>query len=132
MTSTSRKRLAVVPATAVLLAAEAVTAVARPGDPSAADRLRRDTEAIHSLGVSGVQARAIAPDGRQSVTTSGTADLRTGRPVPSSGYFRMASTAKTLIATVVLQLEAEDGLSLEDAASTLIDHALCAGGRGTS
>jgi hypothetical protein len=75
-------------ATAVLLAAEAVTAVARPGGPSAADQLCRDTEAIHALSVSGVQARAVASDGRQSVATSGTADLRTGRPVPSDGCFR--------------------------------------------
>ncbi|WP_406356634.1 serine hydrolase domain-containing protein [Streptomyces sp. NBC_00658] len=118
MTPTSRTRLALVLATAMLLAAEAATAVARPAGSSAADRLRRDTEAIHALGVSGVQARAVAPDGRQSVATSGTADLRTGRPVPSDGYFRMASTAKTLVATVVLQLEAEGGLSLDDT----VDH----------
>ncbi|MFE9645814.1 serine hydrolase domain-containing protein [Streptomyces sp. NPDC006365] len=118
MTSTSRTRLAVILATATLLAAEAATAIARPADSSAADQLRRDTEAIHALGVSGVQARAIAPDGRQSVATSGTADLRTGRPVSSDGYFRMASTAKTLVATVVLQLEAEGRLSLDDT----VDH----------
>lgn len=60
----------------------------------------------------------IAPDGRQSVATSGTADLNTGRPVSSDGYFRMASTAKTLVATVVLQLEAENRLSLDDT----VDH----------
>ncbi|MFF1675475.1 serine hydrolase domain-containing protein [Streptomyces sp. NPDC058256] len=118
MTPTSRTRLAVVLATAMLLAADATTAVARPADSSAGDRLRRDAEAIHALGVSGVQARAVAPDGRQSVATSGTADLRTGRPVSSDGYFRMASTAKTLVATVVLQLEAEGGLSLDDT----VDH----------
>lgn len=47
----------------------------------------RATEAIHALGVSGVQARVIAPDGRQSGATSGTADLNTGRPVSSGGYF---------------------------------------------
>ncbi|MDK9497458.1 hypothetical protein QEZ40_002117 [Streptomyces katrae] len=37
----------------------------------------------------------IGPDGRQSVATSGTADLKTGRPVSPDGYFRMASTSKT-------------------------------------
>lgn len=99
---------------ATLLAAGAVTAVAQPARPSPAEQLRQDTEAIHALGISGVQARAITPDGRQSVATSGTADLNTGRPVPSDGYFRMASTSKTLVATVVLQLEAEGGLSLDD------------------
>ncbi|AGP58062.1 hypothetical protein M271_33235 [Streptomyces rapamycinicus NRRL 5491] len=111
---------------AALLAAEVATAAAQPTDQPAAqpaarspgERLRQDTEAIHALGVSGVQARAIAPDGRQSVATSGTADLNTGRPVPSDGYFRMASTSKTLVATVVLQLEAEGELSLDDT----VDH----------
>ncbi|MEU9453011.1 serine hydrolase domain-containing protein [Streptomyces sp. NPDC048277] len=118
MTSTLRKHLAVALGVATLLAAEAATAVARPGGSSPLEQLRRDTEAIHALGVSGVQARVIAPDGRQSVATSGTADLNTGRPVPSDGYFRMASTAKTLVATVVLQLAAEDRLSLDDT----VDH----------
>ncbi|MFC6883806.1 MULTISPECIES: serine hydrolase domain-containing protein [Actinomadura] len=56
----------------------------------------------------------VGPDGRQWVATSGTADLDTGRPVSSNGYFRMASTSKTLVAAVVLQLEAEGGLSLND------------------
>jgi D-alanyl-D-alanine carboxypeptidase len=114
MASTSLTRLAVALATAVLLAVEAATAVARPASSSAGDRLRRDTEAIHALGVSGVQARTVAPDGRQSVATSGTADLRTGRPVSPDGSFRMASTAKTLVATVILQLNAEGRLSLDD------------------
>ncbi|MEV6977309.1 serine hydrolase domain-containing protein [Kitasatospora sp. NPDC093806] len=114
MTTTLRKRLAVAAGVAALLAANAATAVARPAGPSPAERLRRDTEAIHALGISGVQARMVTPDGRQSVATSGTADLDTGLPVPADGYFRMASTSKTLIATVVLQLEAEGRLSLRD------------------
>jgi len=103
---------------ATLLAAEAGTAVAQPAGPSLVEQLRQDAATIHALGVSGVQARVIGPDGRQSVATSGTADLTTGRPVSSSGYFRMASTSKTLVATVVLQLEAESKLSLDDT----VDH----------
>ncbi|MEV6005151.1 serine hydrolase domain-containing protein [Streptomyces griseomycini] len=103
---------------ATLLAAEAGTAVAQPAGPSLVEQLRQDAATIHALGVSGVQARVIGPDGRQSVATSGTADLTTGRPVSSRGYFRMASTSKTLVATVVLQLEAESKLSLDDT----VDH----------
>ncbi|MFI6937261.1 serine hydrolase domain-containing protein [Streptomyces sp. NPDC050287] len=99
---------------ATLLAAEAGTAVAQSAGPSAVEQLRQDAARIHALGVSGVQARVIGPDGRQSVATSGTVDLTTGRPVSSGGYFRMASTSKTLVATVVLQLEAEGRLSLDD------------------
>ncbi|MFE3958016.1 serine hydrolase domain-containing protein [Nocardia sp. NPDC059091] len=114
MTSTLRGRLSVALGAAVLLVAEMATAVAQPAVPSLAEQLRQDTEAIHALGVSGVQARVITPDGGQSDATSGTADLNTGLPVPSDGYFRMASTAKTLVATVVLQLEAEHTLTLDD------------------
>src|SRR3954464_12561620 len=113
MISALRKHLAVALGVATLLTAGVVPASACPGD-----LLRRDVEAIHALGISGVQARAIAPDGRQSVATSGTADLNTGRPVASGGFFRMASTSKTLVATVVLHLEAEGRLFLDDT----VDH----------
>ncbi|MBO3676260.1 serine hydrolase [Streptomyces sp. NEAU-YJ-81] len=118
MPPTLRKHLALALGVATLLATEVATAVAQPAGPSPAERLRQDTEAIHALGISGVQARVVAPDGRQSVATSGTADLNTGRPVSSDGYFRMASTSKTLVATVVLQLEVEGRLSLDDT----VDH----------
>ncbi|MHB9847923.1 serine hydrolase domain-containing protein [Streptomyces krungchingensis] len=118
MTSTLRKHLATAFGVATLLTAEVATAAAQPSGPSPVEQLRRDTRAIHVLGVSGVQARAIGPDGRQSVATSGTADLITGRPVHSDGYFRMPSTSKTLVAVVVLQLEAEGTLSLDDT----VDH----------
>lgn len=114
MIPTLRKHLALAIGVATLLTAEVTTAVAQPQAPFSARQLRQDTDAIHALGVSGVQARVIAPDGRQSVATSGTADLNTGQPVSSDGYFRMASTSKTLVAIVVLQLEAEGRLSLND------------------
>ncbi|WP_406210204.1 beta-lactamase family protein [Kitasatospora sp. NBC_01560] len=114
MTSTLRKCLATAAAVTVLLATDAAAAAALPAGSSPAARLRQDVSAIHALGISGVQARVIAPDGRQTVATAGTADLRTGRPVPPDGYLRMASTSKTLIATVVLQLAAEGRLSLDD------------------
>ncbi|MFB7242091.1 peptide hydrolase [Streptomyces populi] len=118
MTPPLRNRLAMALVAATLLTAGTASAATGPAGPPHARRLRQDTEAIHALGVSGVQARLIAPDGRQSVATSGTADLGTGRPVPSDGYFRMASTSKTLVAVVVLQLEAEGRLSLDDT----VDH----------
>lgn len=118
MTSTLRKHLALALGIAALLAGEVGTADAEPQTSDTARQLRQDTQAIHTLGVSGVQARVIEPDGRQTVAVSGTADLTTGRPVPSDGYFRMASTSKTLIATVILQLESEGRLSLDDT----VDH----------
>ncbi len=97
-----------------LLAVDVAPAVAGPAGSSPAERLRRDAEAIRALGVSGVQARAVGPGGREWVAVSGTAELGTGRPVRPDGYFRMASTSKTLVAVVVLQLEAEGRLSLDD------------------
>jgi D-alanyl-D-alanine carboxypeptidase len=77
-------------------------------------RLHQNAAAIHALGVTGVQARLVVPDGRSYVATSGVADLVTQRPVPSDGYFRIASTAKTFVATAVLQLVGEGRLSLDD------------------
>ncbi|MFC6020228.1 serine hydrolase domain-containing protein [Plantactinospora solaniradicis] len=77
-------------------------------------RLQQHATAIHDLGVTGVQARLVTPDGRHHVATSGVAELATGRPVPPDGYFRIASTAKTFVATTVLQLVGEGRLSLDD------------------
>ncbi|RKN43073.1 serine hydrolase domain-containing protein [Streptomyces hoynatensis] len=78
------------------------------------DDLSRDTEAIRALGITGVQARVTTGAGRDLVATSGVAEVGTGRPVPRNGYFRMASTGKALVATVVLQLVDEGKLALDD------------------
>src|ERR1044072_2431824 len=114
MASTLRKHLALAVGAATLLATAVSLAVAQPADPSHVEQLRRDTEAIRALGISAGRRRGIGPDGRQSLSARGTADLNTGRPVSADGYFRMASTSKSLVATVVLQLAAAGRLSLED------------------
>ncbi|WP_369639300.1 serine hydrolase domain-containing protein [Nocardia sp. JMUB6875] len=114
MSSTSRRRLAIALPVAAVLAACAVAAVVESDDSSPRGQLSQDVEAIHALGISGVQARAIAADGGETVATSGVSDVNTGAPVPADGYFRMASTSKTLVATVILQLEAEGKLGLDD------------------
>ncbi|MVU82015.1 serine hydrolase [Nocardia sp. ET3-3] len=88
----------------------------RSGGGSPGERLRQDVEKLHALGISGVQARVIGVDGRESVAVAGSADSSTGSPVDPDGYFRMASTSKTLVATVVLQLAAEGKLGLADTA----------------
>lgn len=46
--------------------------------------------------------------------TSGVADLESEEPVADDGYFRAGSVTKTFVATVVLQLVAEEALTLED------------------
>ncbi|MER7000371.1 serine hydrolase domain-containing protein [Streptomyces sp. NPDC000410] len=108
-------------AAAVLVTAGAAVAVQRPADGHEAtmpgygrDDLRRDTDAIRALGVTGVQARVTTVPGRDLVTISGVAEAGTNRPVSGSGYFRMASTSKALVATVVLQLVDEGKLKLDD------------------
>jgi D-alanyl-D-alanine carboxypeptidase len=111
-------------ATLALIALAGVAAMATAAAPVSADsttaghpdrtRLQQDADAIHALGITGVQARLLTAGGRQHVATSGVADLTTGRPVPPDGYFRIASTAKTFVATVVLQLVGEGKLSLDD------------------
>ncbi|MEV5703690.1 serine hydrolase domain-containing protein [Actinoallomurus sp. NPDC052274] len=77
-------------------------------------RLRRDADAITALGVTGVQARVVTPDGRNLTATSGVADLTNRRPVSPDGYFRIASVTKTFVATVILQLAGDGRLSLDD------------------
>ncbi|WP_327000040.1 beta-lactamase family protein [Dactylosporangium sp. NBC_01737] len=114
-TSSRRRRIGM--SVAVGLATLAVVGGAvRPAwaGGSISDRLQRDTDAIHALGVTGVQARVTTVDGRRIVTTSGVADVGTGRPVPSDGRFRIASTRKAFTATVALQLVGEHRLSLDD------------------
>jgi D-alanyl-D-alanine carboxypeptidase len=101
----------------VLAAATLVSgagAVYGPASATAVSRLQRDTDAIRATGVTGVLARVSGPGGRNVSATSGVANVRTGRPVPPGGYFRIASNTKAFTATVVLQLVAEHRLSLSD------------------
>jgi D-alanyl-D-alanine carboxypeptidase len=90
----------------------ALTAAAGPSSPPR--ELQRHADAIHALGIVGVQARLVTGDGRHHVVTSGVADLRTGRPVPPDGRVRVASTVKAFSATVALQLVGEGRLRLDD------------------
>jgi D-alanyl-D-alanine carboxypeptidase len=91
----------------------ALLGVAVPASAAHDNDLRRDAAAIHAAGATGVQAH-INDRGRRQSATSGFADLATGRPVPSHGYFRIGSTNKTLVATVVLQLVGEGRMRLDD------------------
>jgi D-alanyl-D-alanine carboxypeptidase len=85
-------------------------------DPADDDQaaLQRDADALTALGITGVQARLVLPDRRELLATSGVADLETDDPVSPEGYFRIGSTTKAFVATVVLQLVADDQISLDD------------------
>lgn len=96
----------------VLLTTVAAVAPASAG-AGPRERLRRDVQELHRIGVTGVLAEARTPQGRFTAR-AGVADLRTGRPVPPGAHFRAASITKTYVATVVLQLVGEGRLSLDD------------------
>ncbi|MER8085285.1 serine hydrolase domain-containing protein [Streptomyces sp. NPDC094048] len=108
--------------TAVALGTAGMALAVQPSDGAAAtsapgyqqDDLRLDTEGIQALGITGVQARVTTASGRDLVAAAGVAVAGTNRPVPRDGYFRIASTGKALMATVILQLVDEGKLSLDD------------------
>ncbi|MDV5147327.1 serine hydrolase domain-containing protein [Streptomyces sp. SBC-4] len=109
---------------AALLGTVGAAAAVQPADGDAAappsapgyrqEDLRRDTSALQALGITGVQARVTTASGRDLVSAAGVAVAGTNRPVPRDGYFRVASTGKAFMATVVLGLVGEGRLSLDD------------------
>ncbi|MGW1344732.1 serine hydrolase domain-containing protein [Kribbella sp. NPDC002412] len=86
---------------AVTLAAAAVPVSAEAGRST----LQRDADAIRAVGVTGVLARETSPHGSRTVVSG---------EARRDGRFRIGSTNKTLVATVVLQLVAERRMGLDD------------------
>lgn len=80
--------------------------------PLSADKLRAVIDTVPNDDVTGaiVQIRGSAGCWEG---TSGVADLRTQRPVPQNGRFRIGSMTKTFTAAVALQLVAEERLALD-------------------
>ncbi|HEY1175288.1 MAG TPA: serine hydrolase domain-containing protein [Phytomonospora sp.] len=100
-----------------MAALAATVAVPPPAAASGAytrAEFQADLDHLHELGVIGVQGRVVLADGSEWAATSGVADVRTGRPVPRNGHFRIASNTKTFVATVMLQLVAEGRVGLGD------------------
>ncbi|NDL56417.1 serine hydrolase domain-containing protein [Phytoactinopolyspora mesophila] len=99
--------------------APAASATERPETGELSDEydlaaLQRDTDAICATGVTGVQVMVQTYEPEPWIATCGVADLESGEPVPRDSHFRAGSTAKTLMATVILQLSDEGELSLDD------------------
>ncbi|MBB5935931.1 serine hydrolase domain-containing protein [Streptomyces zagrosensis] len=71
-------------------------------------------EAISGLPNEKVTSALVKVSGTEGewAGTSGVADVRTGRPVPAHGAFRIGSVSKVFTAAVVLQLVAEDKVDL--------------------
>ncbi|WP_370943814.1 serine hydrolase domain-containing protein [Amycolatopsis sp. cg5] len=75
--------------------------------------LQRDADALVAQGAPGVLVELSTPQGKVKVR-SGYGDLERETPMPWDARFRIASFTKTFVAAVVLQLTAEERLSLED------------------
>jgi D-alanyl-D-alanine carboxypeptidase len=100
---------------AVLAFALAGLAIAPAADAHTAgpDALQGQVNAIKATGDVGVVAEVTGPGGH-SFATAGLADLATGTPARPDDSFRIGSSTKTFVATVILQLVAEGKLSLSD------------------
>ncbi|GAB2930111.1 serine hydrolase domain-containing protein [Micromonospora polyrhachis] len=122
---TPRRALAVLAATTVASVGLAAPAVAgpkgrcstEPTAPTTLPRLSAEklSAAIANLPNDEVTGALVQIRGSAGCWqgTSGVADLRTGRPVPQDGRFRIGSMTKTFTAVVALQLVADGELDLD-------------------
>ena len=119
--------------TTILLAVVMLGALAACAETSGYDQadLQRDLDAIRNKGAVGVQAR-VTLDGEVLVATSGVADVQTRESVPENGRYRIASTTKTFVATVVLQLVGKGSLSLDDTVEEHLPGIVSGGGHAGS
>ncbi|RBM07345.1 serine hydrolase [Streptomyces sp. PT12] len=97
----------------VLTALVTETASGGTGTVSGSE-LKRDAEAVHATGATGVIAAAEDEEGRNARARAGVADLDDDAPVPHDAYYRVGSDTKTFTAVVALQLVAEGRLGLDD------------------
>ncbi len=75
--------------------------------------LQRSVDAIERTGTVAVVAQSTGPDGRRYATT-GVSDTATGRAARVTDRFRIASSTKAFVSTVMLQLVGEGRVSLDD------------------
>ncbi|WP_416962461.1 serine hydrolase domain-containing protein [Streptomyces sp. Agncl-13] len=75
--------------------------------------LQQSVDAIQRTGTVAVVAQSTGPEGRRYATT-GVSDTATGRAARAIDKFRIASSTKAFVATVMLQLVGEGRVSLDD------------------
>jgi D-alanyl-D-alanine carboxypeptidase len=81
--------------------------------------IQRELDAMVAAGVPGVAL--TVRDGDQTWRAeAGVSDVDTGAPLPKAGRFRIGSLTKQLVATAVLQLVAENRLTLDDRLGSLL------------
>ena len=103
-------------ATAATLAGLLGTAPAQaaPGPPGPPGPLQRTVERVRAEAGFVSLAVEVRDGGRRQWAGAGEAEAGTGRPVEENGSLRAASATKSFAAVVLLQLVAEDELSLDD------------------
>ncbi|MGW7238777.1 serine hydrolase domain-containing protein [Streptomyces sp. NPDC054804] len=121
MPLSKKGRAAVLAAALLALGSPAVATAATAGPTTARhsyDRaaLRQDLAAVRKAGGGDVNvlARVDRRNGAPLMARIGTRTAASSAPIPWNSHFRVASTTKTFVATVVLQLVAEKRLSLDD------------------
>ncbi|MEV0908642.1 serine hydrolase domain-containing protein [Streptomyces hokutonensis] len=120
----SRKTGAAVLAATLLALGSPVASTATTGHPAPNHPshmydeavLQHDLAAVRKAGGGDVNvlARVDGPNGAPLMARIGTRTAGSTAPIPWNAHFRVASTTKTFVATVVLQLVAEKRLSLDD------------------
>ncbi|MEU0507515.1 serine hydrolase domain-containing protein [Nocardia sp. NPDC005998] len=90
--------------------ASAACATSTTATPS--QELTAAMEQVVKSGFPGVQAVIDGPGGHRTLT-AGVGDLRTGAPFADNAQVRIGSNTKTFVATVILQLAAEDKVELD-------------------
>ncbi|MEU5893839.1 serine hydrolase domain-containing protein [Streptomyces sp. NPDC047461] len=90
-----------------------VASASEPAPTTFRGRLQDNVDAIHRTGTVGVVAQSTGPRGQRHAT-AGVADTATGRAAGVRDRFRIASTTKAFVATVILQLVGEGRMSLDD------------------
>lgn len=108
----TRKLTMLAAAVLVGISAPSAAVVADTSEREAAT-LQRDVDALRATGATGVLAE-VSGARRPLAARAGVADPATGEPVPWHAKHRIASTTKTFVATVVLQLVAEGEIGLDD------------------
>jgi D-alanyl-D-alanine carboxypeptidase len=89
------------------------TPVAVPLDAAAVADIEAKAEGLVAAGVSGVSVAVISGD-QTVLITRGVANRETNEPMSAAHRFRVASIAKSIVASLVLQLVEEGELTLSD------------------
>ncbi|MFI6519558.1 serine hydrolase domain-containing protein [Spirillospora sp. NPDC050679] len=76
-------------------------------------KLREAVKRLTDEGAPGALAEVRDRNGRRTVVTGGTRDVRTGAPMQPGSRFRIGSLTKPFVATVVLQLAGEGEIGLD-------------------